>query len=77
MGAGTAFADEATYNLTVTGTGHTYEIYQIFTGTPSGGKLTDVKWGQNGTGTAGTAVDDTTLTQVSAVTGTDQEKADA
>lgn len=76
MGAGTAFADEATYNLTVTGTGHTYEIYQIFTGTPSGGKLTDVKWGQNGTGTAGTAVDDTTLTQVSAVTGTDQEKAD-
>lgn len=77
MGAGTAFADEATYNLTVTGTGHTYEIYQIFTGTPSGGRLTDVKWGQNGTGTAGTAVDDTTLTQVSAVTGTDQEKADA
>lgn len=77
MGAGTAFADEATYNLTVTGTGHTYEIYQIFTGTPSGGKLTDVKWGQNGTGTAGTAVDDTTLTQVSAVTGTDQAKADA
>ena len=77
MGAGTAFADEATYNLTVTGTGHTYEIYQIFTGTPSGGKLTDVKWGQNGTGAAGTAVDDTTLTQVSAVTGTDQKKADA
>lgn len=77
MGAGTAFADEATYNLTVTGTGHTYEIYQIFTGTPSGGKLTDVKWGQNGTGIAGTAVDDATLTQVSAVTGTDQAKADA
>lgn len=76
MGAGTAFADEAN---TITGpkNGHTYEAYQIFTGTPSGGKLTDVKWGQNGTGTAGAAVDDTTLTQVSAVTGTDQEKADA
>lgn len=76
MGVGTAFADEAN---TITGpkNGHTYEAYQIFTGTPSGGKLTDVKWGQNGTGTAGTAVDDTTLTQVSAVTGTDQEKADA
>ncbi|WP_137655656.1 isopeptide-forming domain-containing fimbrial protein [Bifidobacterium moukalabense] len=77
MGAGTAFADETTYNLTVNGTGHTYEIYQIFTGTPSGGKLTDVKWGKNGTGTAGTAVDDATLTAVSAVTGTDQAKADA
>lgn len=76
VGAGSAFADE-TYSLTVSGTGHTYNIYQIFTGTPSNGKLTDVKWGQNGTGAVGSAVDDSTLTAIAAVSGTDQKKADA
>ena len=76
VGAGSAFADE-TYSLTVSGTGHTYGIYQIFTGAPSDGKLIDVKWGQNGIGTVGNAVDDNTLTTIAAVSGTDQEKANA
>lgn len=46
-----AFADDLTYNLTITNTtkGHTYYLYQIFTGTLTneGGKkiLTDVKYG--------------------------------
>lgn len=74
VGAGAAFAAE-NYNLSVSGTGHTYNIYQIFTGKPSDGKLIDVKWGQNGTGTVGTSVDDKTLTAITAISGTDQTKA--
>lgn len=49
----TAFADETTYKLTLTGTatGHTYEAYQIFTGdlsTNADGKkvLSNVEWGK-------------------------------
>lgn len=76
VGAGAAFADE-NYKLSVSGTGHTYDIYQIFTGKPSDGKLIDVKWGQNGTGTVGTSVDDKTLTAITAISGTDQTKAKA
>ena len=38
--------------------GHTYEIYQIFTGDYHNGILSNVKWGQNGTGTEGEAVAD-------------------
>ena len=38
--------------------GHTYEIYQIFTGDYHNGILSNVKWGQNGTGTKGEAVED-------------------
>lgn len=41
-----AFADE-TYTITINSAveGHTYEAYQIFSGSLSGGKLTDIKWG--------------------------------
>lgn len=42
VGAGSALAAE-NYNLSVSGTGHTYNIYQIFTGSLSDGKLIDVK----------------------------------
>lgn len=47
------------YTITAPANGHTYEIYQIFTGDydalqPS--MLTNIKWGKNGTGTAGDAV---------------------
>lgn len=76
VGAGSALATE-NYNLSVSGTGHTYNIYQIFTGSPSDGKLIDVKWGQNGTGTVNTLVDDNTLTAITAISGTDQTKANA
>lgn len=44
-------ATSTTYNITAPATSHTYEIYQIFTGEYADGKLNDVKWGTNGTGT--------------------------
>lgn len=37
---------------------HTYEVYQIFTGEVSGTTLSNVKWGKNGTGTEGEAVEE-------------------
>ena len=42
-----AFADEATYTITINNaeTGHTYEAYQIFAGTLSDGVLSDISWG--------------------------------
>lgn len=42
-----AFADEATYTITIKNaeTGHTYEAYQIFAGTLSDGVLSDISWG--------------------------------
>ena len=49
-------------------TTHTYEIYQIFTGDYSDGVLSNVKWGQNGTGNKGEAVSDTILKKLEAVT---------
>ena len=65
----TAFADEAatTFKITAPANNHQYEIYQIFTGDYSGGKLVNEKWGVNGTGTVGEAVDETTLNALNAV----------
>ena len=41
---------------------HTYKVYQIFTGTPSDGKLTDIKYGSSYAGkTAGNPVPKTEL----------------
>lgn len=51
------FADSATYTITAPATEHQYEIYQIFTGDLSEGILSNVKWGENGTGAKGEAVD--------------------
>lgn len=54
---------------------HTYEIYQIFTGDVSNGTLSNVKWGQNGTGTEGVTVDEDVLKDLAKVAGgTDAEK---
>lgn len=53
----TAFAEENT---------HTYEIYQIFTGDYSEGILSNVKWGKNGTGTEGEAVNSSILDKLEA-----------
>lgn len=47
---------------------HTYEIYQIFTGDFSEGVLSNIKWGENGTGTKGAKVDEATLNALEAVT---------
>lgn len=56
-------------------TTHTYEIYQIFTGDYSDGVLSNVKWGQNGTGTKGEAVPDTILKELEAVTSSTSDTA--
>jgi len=46
-----AFADPTTYALSVNvakdATTHTYKVYQIYTGTPDNGKLTDVQYGSS------------------------------
>lgn len=54
---------------------HTYEIYQIFTGDVSNGTLSNVKWGQNGTGTKDESVADEVLKDLAKVADeTDAEK---
>lgn len=58
------------YTITAPANGHTYEIYQIFTGDydPSNKTmLTNIKWGANGTGTTGEAVDQAVLDDLSKV----------
>lgn len=54
---------------------HTYEVYQIFTGKLDGTTLSNVMWGQNGTGTG--QVDKTTLDAIAALSGSDADKAAA
>ncbi|MEI3063899.1 MAG: isopeptide-forming domain-containing fimbrial protein [Oscillospiraceae bacterium] len=57
------------------GSTRTYDVYQIFTGDLHEGVLSNIKWGKNGTGTEGTAVDQTTLDALAAVNGkSDTEK---
>ena len=71
-----AFATEGTgtYKITAPATSHQYEIYQIFTGDLSGSTLSNVKWGANGIGTTGSAVDEATLNALTAVnTGSNKE----
>ena len=72
----TTFAAGNEYTITAPDNGHTYEIYQIFTGDVSGKTLSNVKWGANGTGTEGAAVDSSVLDAIKALTGSDQTKAD-
>lgn len=48
-------------------TTHTYEIYQIFTGDYSEGKLSNIRWGQNGTGIQGEEVGKNVLEALAAV----------
>ncbi len=71
------FAAANTYTITAPATDHQYEIYQIFTGdlSDSDGVLSNVKWGQNGTGETGIAVDEDVLKALANVAGdTDAEK---
>ena len=65
-----AASGATTYTIAAPDNGHIYEIYQIFTGDydalqPS--MLTNIKWGKNGTGTAGEAVEQTVLDALSKV----------
>ena len=59
--------------------GHTYEVYQIFTGDLSDGVLSNVKYGENGAKTKGTevtAAELKRLTDVNVEGKTDQDKLD-
>lgn len=78
----TSSAAVTLYTITAPANGHTYEIYQIFTGDydalqPS--MLTNIKWGTNGKGgTAGEAVEQTVLDELSRVASytSDRDKLD-
>ena len=85
-----ALAAPTNVNLTVPNvTGHTYEIFQIFTGdlsTETSGEgegatstiLSNIKWGKNGAGTEGTLVEKTVLDALAGITSTaDAAKVDA
>ena len=77
-----AFAQNegGTYNITAPANdNHVYEIYQIFTGDldSSGETLSNVKWGENGIETTGSKVDETILTTLKNLSGTDKQKANA
>lgn len=66
----TSTAAVTRYRITAPATTHIYEIYQIFTGDYDASQpsmLANIKWGDNGTGTAGEAVDQTVLNALSAV----------
>ena len=81
----TVFADTpTTYTIsTKAGDGHKYNVYQIFTADTAKDAnketvLSNIKWGQNAKDqTVGNKVDETTVTAVKNISGTDQEKADA
>ncbi len=67
----TASAEGNTSTITAPdGSTRTYEVYQIFVGDldPESKVLSNVKWGQNGTGTEGELVDEATLDALTAVT---------
>ncbi len=78
----TAFAADHSITIEAAEEGeasHTFEVYQIFTGTygtddEENGVLSDLKWGKNGTGTEGEAVPDDVIEALEAASGKDAEK---
>lgn len=72
--AAPAFATEGNYTITAPDNGHTYEVYQIFTGDLHGSVLSNIKWGKNGTETEGEAVSAEIITELTGTTGTDTAK---
>lgn len=77
----TSTAAVTRYTITAPKNGHTYEIYQIFTGDYDASQpsmLANIKWGKNGTGTAGDAVEQTVLDALSKVASytSDRDKLD-
>lgn len=74
----TSTAAVTRYTITAPKNGHTYEIYQIFTGDYDASQpsmLANIKWGKNGTGTAGNAVEQTVLDALSKVASSASDKA--
>lgn len=64
----------AKYTITAPDNGHTYEVYQIFTGDFDNGVLSNVKWGKNGTGTEGEKVSSSILTELKGLAKTESYK---
>ena len=62
---------ETGYTITAPDNGHTYEVYQIFTGRLDAvnTELINLQWGKNGTGAEGTAVDAAILTELEQTSG--------
>ncbi len=78
-GSGSSQTTPQTCTITAPATAHQYEVYQIFTcqyETAADGstKMTDIKWGSNGTGKQGEAVSDTILTELENASETDEAK---
>ena len=70
-----ALAVENTTISVAEGDTRTYAVYQIFTGDLDGDTLSNVKWGVNGTGTAGEAVPQETLDLLASLSNaTDKDK---
>lgn len=74
----TVFA-EGNPTISAPNNGHTYEVYQIFTGDYSEGDnsqkvLSNVKWGENGRGTQGDNVSEEILTELKNANGSDTEQ---
>lgn len=63
-----------TYTITGPKDGHTYKVYQVFTGVydSENNKLTDVKYGANSTGIEGSDVSDSVLTAIENASGTNK-----
>ena len=78
LGVGTAYAADGTYTITAPSNGHTYEVYQIFTGdyTEDNGKvLSNLKWGKNAKDhTAGDTVSSDIIGELTGLTGDDTTK---
>lgn len=63
-----------THTITAPDNGHEYEVYQIFVGDETEGILSNVKWGENGSGECGAGVPDSILKEIEGAQGTDAEK---
>ena len=66
-GGGGDTSAATTHTVSTTSSTHTYEIYQIFTGTKSGDQLTDLKYGENAVGNTGDAVSQTDMTELARI----------
>ena len=65
----------ADYTITAPNNGHTYEIYQIFTGDydEQDHALSNLRWGANGTGTTGEAVSQDIIDELAAQVNNDND----
>lgn len=67
MAPAMASSTTPTFQITAPDNGHTYEVLQIFKGDFSDGKLSNIKWGANSTGSVDSLVEKTTIDALKAV----------